>query len=254
MQMVQKMLATRGGTVAVGGFAAAFGALLLLMYLAQYRNSVDESGEPITVLVAKSLIEKGTPGDIVGLKGLFQTTDAPRDQLEDGAITDPSALRGRLATTDVYPGQQLTTGDFSASASGALGAQIAGNQRAISVPVDTAHGMVGQLRTGDRIDVLAGFNVTTGAGGGFSARPVVKVLTQNVLVLEAPKRAATGVASNSANVVLRTNYREAAEIAWAVDNGKIWVVLRPRGGAPVKRAQVITPEALLGVRPVGMRP
>ena len=253
MQMVQKMLATRGGTVAVGGFAAAFGALLLLLYLAQYRNSVDESGTPITVLVAKSLIEKGTPGDIVGLRGLFQTTDAPRDQLQDGAITDPSALRGRLATSDVYPGQQLTTGDFSASASGALGAQVAGNQRAIAVPIDTAHGMVGQLRTGDRIDVLAGFNVSSG-GGGFSARPVMKVLTQNVLVLEAPKRAATGVASNAAQVVLRTTYREAAEIAWAVDNGKIWVVLRPRGGAPVKRAQLITPEALLGVRPVAVRP
>jgi len=253
MQMVQKMLATRGGTVAVGGFAAAFGALLLLLYLAQYRNSVDESGAPITVLVAKSLIEKGTPGDIVGLKGLFQTTDAPRDQLQDGAITDPSALHGRLATSDVYPGQQLTTGDFSASASGALGAQIAGNQRAIAVPIDTAHGMVGQLRTGDRIDVLAGFNVSSG-GGGFTARPVMKVLTQNVLVLEAPKRAATGVASNTAQVVLRTTYREAAEIAWAVDNGKIWVVLRPRAGAPVKRAQLITPEALLGVRPVAVRP
>jgi pilus assembly protein CpaB len=250
--MVQKMLATRGGTVAVGGFAAAFGALLLLLYLAQYRNSVDESGEPITVLIAKSLIEKGTPGDIVGLKGLFQTTDAPRDQLQDGAITDPSALRGRLATSDVYPGEQLTVGDFSASAGGALGAQIAGNQRAVAVPVDTAHGLVGQLRTGDRVDVLAGFNISS--RGGFSARPVVKVLTQNVLVLEAPKEAATGVASNAAQVVLRTTYREAAEIAWAVDNGKIWVVLRPRTGAHVRPAQLITTETLLGLRPVAVGP
>jgi Flp pilus assembly protein CpaB len=253
MQTVQKMLATRGGTVAVGGLTAAFGALLLLMYLSQYRSSIDESGEPITVLVAKSLIEKGTPGDVVGIKGLFQTTDAPRDQIQEGAITDPSVLRGRLATTDVYPGEQLTTGDFSGSSSGALGTQIAGDQRAIAVPVDAAHGMVGQVRTGDRVDVLAGFNVT-GGGAGFTARPVVKVLTQNILVLEAPKRAVSGVAANSANVVLRTTYREAAEIAWAVDNGKIWVVLRPRAGAPVRRPRVITPESLLGVRPVGVQP
>lgn len=236
-----------------GGVAAGFAALLLLVYLAQYRNSVDESGEPITVLVAKSLIEKGTPGDIVGIKGLFQTTDAPRDQLQDGAITDPSALRGRLATNDVYPGEQLTTGDFSGSANGALGTQIAGNQRAIAVPIDIAHGMVGQVQTGDRIDVLAGFNVTTGAGVG-ATKPVVKVLTQNVLVLEAPKRARAGAGSIEANIVLRTTYREAAEIAWAVDNGKIWVVLRPRSGAPVKRPRVVTPEALLGVRPVGVQP
>lgn len=253
MQMVQKMLSTRGGTVVTGGVAAGFAALLLLVYLSQYRSSVDESGEPITVLVAKSLIEKGTPGDIVGLKGLFQTTDAPRDQLQDGAITDPSALRGRLATTDVYPGEQLTTGDFAASANGALGTQIAGNQRAISVPIDAAHGMVGQVQTGDRIDLLAGFNVTTGAGVG-ATKPVVKVLTQNMLVLEAPKPGRAGAANIEANVVLRTTYREAAEIAWAVDNGKIWVVLRPRAGAPVKRPRVVTPEALLGVRPVGVQP
>jgi Flp pilus assembly protein CpaB len=253
MQMVQKMLATRGGTVAVGGFAAAFGALLLLLYLAQYRSSVDESGEPITVLVAKSLIEKGTPGDIVGIKGLFQTTDAPRDQLQDGAISDPSALRGRLATNDVYPGEQLTTGDFSASASGAIGTEIAGNQRAMSVPVDNAHGMVGQVRTGDRIDVLAGFNVTQGGGG--AGTPVIKVLSQNVLVLEAPARARAGGATNSdANIVLRTTYREASEIAWAVDNGKIWIVLRPRAGAPLRRPQLVTPAQLLGVRPVMVRP
>src|SRR6266545_7424769 len=183
MQMVQKMLATRGGTVAVGGFAAAFGALLLLMYLAQYRNSVDEAGEPITVLVAKSLIEKGTPGDIVGLKGLFQTSDAPQSQLKDGAVTDPATLHGRLATSDIYPGQQLTIGDFAASADGAIGTQIAGRQRAISVPVDSAHGMVGQVRTGDRVDILAGFNVSSGAGAAAS-RPVLKVITQNVLVLD----------------------------------------------------------------------
>lgn len=252
MQMAQKMLATRGGTVAVGGTAAAFAALLLLVYLNQYRSSLSEGGEPMTVLVAKSLIEKGTPGDVVGLRGLFQTAEVPKDKVKDGAIADPSALRGRLATVDVYPGQPLTIGDFGASAQGALGSQIAGNQRAIAVPVDSAHGLVGQVRTGDRVDVYAGFNMSSSSGAA-AARPVIKVLTQNILVLEAPKRAAAGVAASSAaNVVLRTNHREAAEIAWAVDNGKIWIVLRPRAGAPAKRPLVVTPEALLGVRPVGV--
>lgn len=250
MQMAQKMLATRGGTVAVGGTAAAFAALLLLVYLNQYRTSVNEGGEPMTVLVAKSLIEKGTPGDIVGLRGLFQTTEVPKDQVKEGAIADPSALRNRIATVDVYPGQPLTTGDFAASARGALGSQIAGNQRAIAVPVDSAHGMVGQVRTGDRVDVYAGFNISSGTGAAAS-RPVVKVLTQDILVLEAPKKAAAGAGANAANIVLRTNHREAVQLAWAVDNGKVWVVLRPRAGAPPKKPLVVTSQALLGVRPVG---
>ncbi len=250
MQLVNRMLSTRGGTVTAGGLTAVVAALLLLLYLSNYRNSVNDSGQPITVLVAKSLIEKGTPGDLVGLKGLFQTSEVPKNQLADGAVTDPQTLRNRLATTDIYPGHQLTTADFAASASGALGTQIADSQRAISVPVDAAHGMMGRIRSGDRVDILAAFNVTSGAGG--TSRPVVKVITQNILVLDAPDQLGTGVgASSTVNVVLRTNYQEAIELAWVADNGKLWLVLRPRTGAPVMRPGVVTAEGLLlGVKPV----
>jgi len=244
------MLSTRGGTVTAGGLTAVVAALLLLLYLSSYRNSVNDSGQPITVLVAKSLIEKGTPGDLVGLKGLLQTSEVPKSQLAEGAVTDPQSLRNRLATTDIYPGHQLTTADFAASASGALGTQITDSQRAISVPVDAAHGMMGRIRSGDRVDILAAFNVTSGAGG--TSRPVVKVITQNILVLDAPDQLGTGVgASSTVNVVLRTNYQEAIELAWVADNGKLWLVLRPRTGAPVMRPGVVTAEGLLlGVKPV----
>ncbi len=250
MQVVNRMLSTRGGTVTAGGLTALMAAVLLLLYLNNYRNSVNDSGQPITVLVAKSLIEKGTPGDLVGLKGLFQTSEVPKSQLADGAVTDPEILRNRLATNDIYPGHQLTTADFAASASGALGTQIADNQRAISVPVDAAHGMMGRISGGDRVDILAGFNVS--AAGMAMSRPVMKVIAQNILVLDAPDRLGTGVgASNTVNVVLRTDYQEATEVAWAADNGKLWLVLRPRTGAPVMRPGVETAEnLLLGIRPV----
>ena len=62
---------------------------------------------------------------------------------------------------------------------------------------------------------------------------------QNALVLDAPTDTAAGVgsANQTANVVLRVGRDEAAEIAWGVDNGKIWIVLRPRAGAaPTLRA------------------
>jgi Flp pilus assembly protein CpaB len=252
MQMVQRMLATRGGTMTVGAFAAGFAALLLVLYLSQYRSSLNDSNEPITVLVAKSLIEKGTPGDIVGVKGLFQATEVKKGQVKEGAITDPGALRGREATNDIFPGQPLTTQEFAASTRGAIGSQIAGNQRALAVPVDPAHGLVGQVRAGDRVDVVGAWNITEGTGGG--GRPVVKVLTQNILVLNAPDHTGPGVAAaGSVNVVLRTSYREAAEIAWVAENGKVWVVLRPRAGSPAKKPIVVTGESLLGVRAVGVR-
>jgi Flp pilus assembly protein CpaB len=250
MQLAQKLLSTRGGTVALGGAAAVMAAFVLLLYLNQYRSSVSADSEPVTVLVARTLIEKGMPGDVVGLNRLFQSDEAPKSQVKDGAITDPSTLRGRVAVEDIYPGQQLTVADF-AGTTDAIGAKLAGKHRAIAVPLDAARGLVGRVEPGDRVDVLAGFNVLGNSAGG-QGRPVVKVMMQNALVLDAPAETAAGLAAaQTANVVLRVSRDQATEIAWAVDNGKIWLVLRPRAGAPPTRPGVATAESVLtGVKPV----
>jgi pilus assembly protein CpaB len=251
MQLVQKMLSTRGGTVALGGVAALMAAFVLLVYLNQYRSSVTSDSEPVTVLVAKSLIEKGMPGDVVGLRKLFLPDEAPKSQVLDGAITDPSTLRGRIAVEDIYPGQQLTVADF-AGTTDAIGAKLAGKSRAIAVPVDSARGMVGKVEPGDRVDVFAGFNVVSNTIAG-QGMPVVKVMMQNALVLDAPASTGAGVGAGNqtASVVLRVNRDQAAEIAWAVDNGKVWLVLRPRAGSPPTRPGVVTAESVLtGVKPV----
>ena len=251
MQIAQKLLSTRGGTVALGGVAAVLAAFVLLLYLNQYRSSVTADSEPVTVLVARTLIEKGMPGDVVGLNKLFDSDEAPKSQVKDGAITDPSTLRGRIALEDIYPGQQLTVADFGVT-TGAIGAKLAGKSRAIAVPLDSARGMVGNVEPGDRVDVFAGFNVL-GNGAGGQGRPVIKVMKQNALVLDAPADNGPGVGTTNqtANVVLRVNRDEAAEIAWAVDNGKVWLVLRPRAGAPPTKPGVVTAESVLtGIKPV----
>lgn len=258
MQLVQKVLSTRGGTVAVGGVAALIACAVLLLYLSSYRSSLNESGETVTVLIARSLIEKGTPGDVVGLQELFQTSEASKSQLRDGVVTDPSTLRGRVAVEDIYPGQQLTTSDFSTALTNALGTKIAGAQRAMSVPVDTAHGMIGQIESGDRVDVIAGFNVHridrngVPVDRGGQARPVMKVIAQNIVVFDAPRNGPSGGgAGSTANVVLKVNAKQAANLAFAVENGKLWIVLRPRVGAQPAPPHVVTAETLLlGVRPI----
>jgi hypothetical protein len=59
-----RLLKTRQGTIVVGVAAAVLAAILLLVYLSHYRSSVKGSTEPVTVLVAQSLIPKGTSGSI----------------------------------------------------------------------------------------------------------------------------------------------------------------------------------------------
>jgi pilus assembly protein CpaB len=159
MQFAQRLLSTRGGTIALSIMAAVLAAVILVAYLNRYRDSVKQSGVPMTVLVANQLIEKGTSGRVIASEDLYKTTTMPKGEVAEGAITDPDALKGSIAAADVFPGEQLTRAKFSASESGSLSNEITGDQRVMTLPFDAAHGMIGQLEPGDRIDVYAGFNV-----------------------------------------------------------------------------------------------
>jgi pilus assembly protein CpaB len=241
MEWVENALSTRKGTLLIGGGAALLAAILLIVYLKNYRSNVDSSNATASVLVAKHLIQKGAPGNIVATGQQYQVTGIAQKELQSGAITDPSALRGLVATHDIYPGQQLTLADFVAASPGALQTNLAGNQRAISVPIDAAHGLSGQISPGDHVDVYVGLN-QSGAGGN---RPVIKLMMENALVL---RTAATGAPAGS--VVLRGNGKQTAALAFASDNGKIWLVLRPASGARPEGVGLMSASALLAMKPV----
>jgi Flp pilus assembly protein CpaB len=251
MEQVQKLISTKAGTVAVAGGAAVLAGIFIIVYLNRYRHSVKAQGAPVTVLVAKRLIPKGTSGAAAIQAGLFSRTTIRQSQLRDGAFSDAASIRGRVATTDVYTGQQLTAGDFKASAK-SMATTLSGAQRVIDVPLDAAHGLISHVQPGDRVDVFVGFNVQSPNGG--TAYPVDKLLAQNVVVADVAKSSSGGVAgsaANSSNVSLRVTDRQAQEIAFASDNGKVWLALRPPTGATEAPHGMVTVDTvLLGVRPI----
>src|SRR5207245_11256526 len=155
---------------------------------------------------------------------LLQQTTLRGSQIHAGAITDPSVLHGQVATTNIYPGQQITAADFT-TASG-ISSELTGPTRAVSVPVDAAHGLVGFVHTGDHVDVLASYT-----GGSATSRGSVNSLLQDVLVLNAPTGSGGVGSSSNSDVVLRVSSHDAPSIDYAADNGKVWIVLRPPLGA-----------------------
>jgi Flp pilus assembly protein CpaB len=250
-QELQRLVSTRAGMVAVAGSVAVMAGMMLLFFMTQYRQSVDASTKTVNVLIAKSLIEKGTPGDVIADKGMFETSSVKQSDRKAGAIVEPSSLRGKAAADDVFPGEQLTASDFK-QADGGVTNKISGRERAISLPLDSAHGMIGDVRTGDRVDVLAGFNTSSGA----AQRPVLKAIMQNALVLRAPTGVKGGVGSSNTtqNVVLRAPDDKSWDFAFASEFGKVWIVLRPQAGAEDTRPSVVTLETLLiGVKPIQLK-
>jgi Flp pilus assembly protein CpaB len=238
-----RLLSTRGGTAALGVLAAVVAGVFVLLYLNQYRNSVNASSGPVTVLVAKKLIHKGTPGDYVGSANLFVPTKVPESKAIVGAITDPVALKGRVAVDDVFPGQQITAADFSVTASAAIQTKLVKDQRGVAIPLDAVHGMSGHIGPGDHVDIFAGFNSGT--------KPVIKLLMQNALVLSTPGAANAAGGGKSRSVVIRANYQRAIELAFAADNGKLWLALRPAANVKATPPEAVTVESLLfGVQPI----
>lgn len=250
----RKVLSTRGGTTLVAVISALLAAGVLLIFLSQYRESVGAADDVTTVLVAKNLIEKGSPGDVVAEDALFQTTTVKKDDLKDGAISDPSSLKGKIATTDVFPGEQLVANEF-VNATPSIINRLRGFDRAIAVPLDEAHGMIGNIRAGDHVDVLAGIGLQQ--GGSDNRRATTRVIVHDALVLKAPDKPSAGAGSGPAStkpVILRVSDRKASEIAFSADIGKVWLVARPKVGAKESRVPATDLQSLaLGVGTKALR-
>jgi Flp pilus assembly protein CpaB len=255
MQTATRVISTRRGAFLLSALAAVLAGALILVYVQRYRHSVQSDGAPVTVLVAGQTIPKGTAGSVIASQGLYTASTVRESQLLDGAYSDPSSLDGKVATKDIHPGSQLTAADF-APASTNVTASLTGHERVVSVPLDAAHGAIGQLQVGDHVDVYAGFNVIPlDARGipisGGQARPVLRMVVPNVPVLAISNKGGGLGGAGGATVGLKVDDTQAAEIAFASDNGKIWLALRPSAGAETAPPRIVTIETLLlGVPPV----
>jgi pilus assembly protein CpaB len=231
------MLSTRGGAIAVASIAAILAGILLFAFVQRYRTNQNASAATTPVFVAKSLIPQGSSADLIASEQLLQRTTLRGSQVQAGAIADPAVLHGQVAAVNIYPGQQVTASDFAIT--GTIASQLTATQRALSVPIDSSHGLIGFVHTGDHVDVLASYT-----GGAGTSHGSVTTLLQNVLVLSAPGGTGGGLGgSGNSNITLRVSDHDAPNLAYAADNGKVWIVLRPPLGASQSTQSNASPTA-----------
>lgn len=244
MAYAQRLIATRRGAVLLSVLAAILAGVLIVAYVARYRSSINAEGAPVTVLIAKQAIPKGTSGAVIATSGLYSAQTVRQSQLLNGAYSDASSLRDKVATRDVYPGSQLTTADFAPGATN-IAATLTKHDRIVTIPFDATHGLTRDLQAGSRVDIYAIFNLipVDQAGvpsGGGAAHTVLRMIMSDVYV--------ASVAGG--NVDFKVSDTQATQLAFASDNGKLWLALRPPSGAKTQPPSVVTVETLmLGVKP-----
>ena len=254
---MQRFTSSRSGTLVLGGLAALVAGALLLIYVSQVRQDANSQSATVSVLVANKLIPQNSSGDVIASQKWYAVVSTPKDQVKDGAITDPASISGKIASHDIYPNQQLTTSDFADAPTDAVTTKLTGKQRAISIPLDSAAGLTPFLKAGDHVDILAGFNVIpigpNGAplNGSSQARPVEKVVAQDIKVLEVPTTSSNGSSSNGGNIDVQVTDQQAWDIAFAINNGTVFLAGAPQAGIDSTKPSLVTLETmLLGIPPV----
>lgn len=234
---LHKLLSTRRGTIVVAVVCTMLAAGVLVYAAARYRHSVQSSDGTRSVLVASATIPKGTSGDVIASQQLFHTQTVAAKQVTAGAVADTALLHGKVAATDISPGQQITVGEFTSS--GAYVTQLAPDERIISIPLDSSHGLKGVVEVGDRVDVYGDLKLGGGAG---DTRDVSLLLLSNVPVMAVDQNThgGLGAVNGASDVVLKVKASAAAALALASDEGKVWLVLRGSNAAePTGRATAV---------------
>lgn len=226
------LLATRQGSLTLAVLCAACAAGILMVALRQYKSHLRVTPPQATVLVATAEIRKGMTGQEVASEHLYKSTPVVASQVTPGAISDAGALAGEAASTDILPGQELTTTEFAAAA-GVTGVLSPG-QRAVAVNIDEAHGDSDVLQAGDHVDV-------------YDKTQVGQILldTDVVVIKPATQPAkAGGTTVTGASLVLAVDSKVVPEIQWANDNDKLYLALRPANAAKTP-GEVVSEQSLI---------
>jgi Flp pilus assembly protein CpaB len=255
MEAAQKLISTRRGTIVLSVLAAVVAGALILVYVNRYRDSVKAQGAPVTVLVARQAIPKGAAGNVIAAQELYSATTLRQSQVLNGAFSDASSLRGKVATRDIYPGAQLVASDFAAASTN-LAASLTGTERLVSIPFGAANGLSGELQAGDHVDVYVGFNIVpigpsgVALGGGQAKAVVRRVLTDIPVVAVAGKTSGVVASGSGDTISFKVSDQQAADLDFASQNGVMWLALRPASGAKSTPPSVVSMETLLlGVPP-----
>lgn len=205
----------RRAGIYIAVIAALLAGVLIYAFVQHYKKNTAAPPAASSVIVATTYIPRGTPVSTVTSANGVKRLQLKSGSAVPGAITDPSQISGLVAATNIAPGQELTTSDF-AGGTIALSQYLTGANRALEIPVDATHGLAGYVVQGDRIDLAT--NIGTGTNTN-KAHPGLVMLARNVLVL--------GVGASGASLVLQLPQHLALQVAYASDNGRIWVFMRP---------------------------
>lgn len=130
---------------------------LVVWYVSSLREETATVEQTQTVLVATADIPERATGEAIIANSLVERQQVVVSSVTPGAIASEASLQGKVLTIPVAKGQQILQSQLGIPEEQSLSFRIKQGMRAITLPVDRNNGVGGDIKEGDRVDVIATF-------------------------------------------------------------------------------------------------
>ncbi len=225
--------------------ALVFGAMATFMAMgwlkSQSRKVVQQKTEMVPVVVAV----KDVPPAVALSADQVKVQPWPSESPLPGKFARPEDVEGRVTAVPLSPGEPILESKLAPKGViPGLTALLSPDKRAMTVKVDEASGVAGFLNPDNRVDV-----VVTVDKGDFNKNPISKVVLQNLRVLGTGQRIEKKLGEKPQvvpTVTLEVTPEEGVRLALAVQEGKIFLILRHQQDEMLVKAAAVRASTLLG--------
>jgi Flp pilus assembly protein CpaB len=150
---------SRGLVVALALLLAIGATAAVFLYVNGVKENAVSNGDLETVVVSTQNIAANADLSALRAQGVFETKQIPADTKLESAVTDPSQLENKTATSPILANEQIPLERLSGSdgfAGGRL--NICDACVALTVRVDGPPGVGGEIQRGDNVTLYATFS------------------------------------------------------------------------------------------------
>ena len=213
---------------------AAFGTLLVYLYVRGADHRADAGRTTQNVLVATTTIPAGTTGGQAEQAGSYTTKAIASDSVADGALTSIDPVKDQVVLATVFPGQQLVRAAFG-ELQGTTAIPLPSGSMALSLQLGDPQRVAGFLGTGSEVAIFATIPTpsgTAGSGGGATQTtllikkvPVITVGNVQPVPDTSSSSSTTDESIPRAIVTLGVTQAQAQKLIYAQSRGQLYLTL-----------------------------
>jgi pilus assembly protein CpaB len=206
---------------------AALGTALVFAYVKKADDRAIADQQPVAVLVAKASVAPGTRVIDAANAGAFERKELPQSAVVPGALSSTDPVKDQVVLTTIFPGQQLLTGMFGATAASNASIAIPPGQIAASFSFGDPQRVAGFVQPGSNVVIF----LTSALNGGVSSTrvlmPKVTVIAVGPTTITPPADPAQAnpEAQPRAMLTLALTQAQAEKIIFAQGNGTMYLGL-----------------------------